>query len=68
MEFMSYVLIAIIILVVIVAKMALVIIPQSETKIIERLGRYHATLSPGITIIIPFIDSAKDIVELNSGR
>ena len=68
MEFMSYVLIAIIILVVIFAKMALVIIPQSETKIIERLGRYHATLSPGINIIIPFIDRAKDIVVLNRGR
>ena len=34
MEFMTYVLIAIVILVVLFAKMALVIIPQSETKII----------------------------------
>ena len=68
MEFMSYVLIAIVILVVIFAKMALVIIPQSETKIIERLGRYYATLNPGINIIIPFIDRAKDIVVLNRGR
>ena len=39
MDIMTYVLIAIIILVVIFAKMALVIIPQSETKIVERLGR-----------------------------
>ena len=53
---MTYVLIAIVILVVIFAKMALVIIPQSETKIIERLGRYYATLNPGINIIITFID------------
>ena len=68
MEFMSYVLIAIVALVVIFAKMALVIIPQSETKIIERLGRYYATLNPGINIIIPFIDRAKDIVVLNRGR
>ena len=36
MDIMSYVLIAIVILVIIFAKMALVIIPQSETKIIER--------------------------------
>ena len=68
MEFMSYVLIAIVVLVVIFAKMALVIIPQSETKIIERLGRYYATLNPGINIIIPFIDRAKDIVVLSRGR
>lgn len=62
-----YILIACVILVLIFAKMALVIIPQSETKIIERLGRYHATLQPGINIIIPFIDKAKEIVALHRG-
>ena len=65
---MFYVLIALIVCVLVFAKMALVIIPQSETKIIERLGRYHATLNPGINIIIPFIDRAKDIVILTRGR
>ena len=59
MDIITYVLIAIVILVVIIAKKSLVIISQSETKIIERLGKYHATLSPGINIIIPFIDHAK---------
>ena len=65
---MTYVLIAIVVLIVLFAKMALVIIPQSETKIVERLGRYHATLQPGINIIIPFIDQAKSIVVLKHGR
>ena len=68
MDIMSYVLIAIVVCVIIFAKMALVIIPQSETKIIERLGRYYATLKPGINLIIPFIDRAKEIVVLNRGR
>ena len=62
------VLIAIIFLVIVMAKKTLVIIPQSETKIIERLGKYHATLQPGINIIIPFIDNAKSIITLNRGR
>lgn len=62
------VLIAIILLVILFAKMAVVIIPQSETRIIERLGRYYATLQPGINIIIPFINRAKEIVALRSGR
>ncbi len=62
------VLVAIIVLLLILAKKTLVIIPQSETKIIERLGKYHATLKPGINIIIPFIDNAKSIVTLNRGR
>lgn len=61
-------LIVFIVLVLIFAKMALVIIPQSETKIIERLGKYHATLQPGINLIIPFVDRAKDIVILQNGR
>jgi regulator of protease activity HflC (stomatin/prohibitin superfamily) len=64
----TYVLIGIIVLVLIFAKMSIVIIPQSETKIIERLGRYYATLKPGINIIIPFIDRAKTVVVLNRGR
>ena len=68
MDIMTYVFIAIVILVIIFAKMALVIIPQSETKINERLGRYYATLQPGINIIIPFIDQAKSIVVLSHGR
>ena len=66
--FAFYFLIALVVLAVIFAKMALVIIPQAETKIIERLGRYYATLQPGINIIIPFIDRAKEIVTLNRGR
>ena len=68
MDIMSYVLIAIVVCAVIFAKMALVIIPQSETKIVERLGRYYATLKPGINLIIPFIDRSKEIVVLNRGR
>lgn len=65
---MIYVLAAIIVCVLLFAKMALVIIPQSETKIIERLGRYYATLQPGINIIIPFVDRPKSIVTMSSGR
>ncbi len=66
--FLTYALIAIVILALIFVKMAVVIIPQSETKIIERLGKYYATLKPGINVIIPFIDRAKVIVTLNRGR
>lgn len=63
-----YVLIALVVLALLFAKMAIVIIPQSETRIIERLGRYYATLKPGINIIIPFIDKAKVIITYQRGR
>ena len=63
-----YVLIGLVVLALIFVKMAVVIIPQSETRIIERLGKYYATLQPGINIIIPFIDRAKVIVTYQRGR
>ena len=65
---MTYVLIVIVVCILLFAKMALAIIPQSETRIIERLGRYHATLKPGVNIIIPFVDRAKGIVAMVRGR
>lgn len=64
----SIVLVLIVVLAIIFVKMAVVIIPQSETRIIERLGRYYATLQPGINIIIPFIDRMKTIVTVMRGR
>ena len=64
----TIILITIILLVIIFAKKALVIISQSETRIIERLGRYHATLQPGVNLIIPFMDRAKTIVAMKNGR
>ena len=38
------------------------IVQQSETIIIERLGKYHATLSSGLNIIIPVIDKPRQII------
>ena len=68
MDMGIYVLVAIVALAIIFLKMTVVIIPQSETKIIERLGKYYATLKPGINLVIPFIDRAKSIVTLVNGR
>ncbi len=41
--------------------MGLVLVPQKRTMVIERLGRYHRTLEPGLNLIIPFVDSARAI-------
>ncbi len=68
MSIIFYVIIALVICALVLVKKSLVIIPQSETKIIERLGKYYATLKPGINIIIPFIDRAKVIISLRRGR
>lgn len=46
--------------VVLIAK-GLTIVPQSETKVIERLGRYNRTLDSGLNVIIPFIEQPREI-------
>ena len=68
MDFTFYFLIFVAILAIVIVKKALVIVPQSETKIIERLGEYKYTMKAGLNWIIPFIDNAKNIVVLNHGR
>jgi regulator of protease activity HflC (stomatin/prohibitin superfamily) len=49
-----FVLIALIVLF-IVAKTAIVV-PQQSAYVVERLGRYHATLNAGFHILVPFVD------------
>ncbi len=39
------------------------IVPQAHAGIVERLGRYHRTLSPGLAIIIPFVDRVRPLID-----
>jgi regulator of protease activity HflC (stomatin/prohibitin superfamily) len=55
------ILVAIAILVIAFMAKGFKIVQQSETMIIERLGRYNRTLSSGINIIWPFIDQPRSI-------
>ena len=40
------------------------IVPQARAGIVERLGRYHRTLNAGLSIVIPFIDRLKPLIDL----
>lgn len=51
----------VVILAIIVIFSGIMVVPQSETRVIERLGRFHAVLQPGLNFIIPFIDRPKTI-------
>lgn len=58
----ALIIVGLIALVVIVfAVQGLKIIRQGETKVIERLGRYHSTLSSGINIIWPILDRPRKV-------
>ena len=39
------------------------IVPQSETRVVERLGRYDRTLQSGINYLFPIIDQAREVIQ-----
>jgi regulator of protease activity HflC (stomatin/prohibitin superfamily) len=40
------------------------IIPQARAGVVERLGRYSRTLTPGLSIVVPFVDRLRDVMDL----
>ena len=40
------------------------IIPQARAAVVERLGRYSRTLSPGLALVVPFIDRIRPMIDL----
>lgn len=52
------------IFVLIVLFRAIRIIPQAYAGVVERLGKYHKTLSPGLNILVPFVDRVRPLVDM----
>lgn len=50
-----------VLLAIVVISAGVKVVPQSETRVVERLGRFHSVLSPGLNFIIPFVDRPKVI-------
>jgi regulator of protease activity HflC (stomatin/prohibitin superfamily) len=40
------------------------IVPQARAGVVERLGRYSRTLTPGLAIVVPFVDRIRDMIDL----
>ncbi len=40
------------------------VIPQARAGVVERLGRYSRTLTPGLTLVLPFVDRVKPLLDL----
>jgi regulator of protease activity HflC (stomatin/prohibitin superfamily) len=40
------------------------IIPQARARVVERLGRYNRTLTPGLALVVPFIDRLRPLIDL----
>jgi regulator of protease activity HflC (stomatin/prohibitin superfamily) len=51
------------VVIIIVAK-SMTIVPQAQAKVVERLGRYSRTLSPGLNLLTPFVDRVRATIDL----
>jgi regulator of protease activity HflC (stomatin/prohibitin superfamily) len=40
------------------------IIPQARAAVVERLGRYSRTLTPGLALVVPFVDRIRPMIDL----
>jgi regulator of protease activity HflC (stomatin/prohibitin superfamily) len=40
------------------------IVPQARAAVVERLGRYSRTLTPGLALVVPFIDRIRPMIDL----
>src|ERR1700759_2021778 len=58
------VLIILVVLVFIALIKTIQVIPQASAAIVERFGRYTRTLNAGLNIVVPFIDSIRNRIDL----
>ncbi len=67
-EFGSFLLVALILVVAIFVITTLArsvrIIPQARAGVVERLGKYHKTLLPGLNLVIPIIDRVRPLIDM----
>ncbi len=57
-------LVVIALLVAIVLAKSVTIVPQAQAKVVERLGRYSRTLTPGLSLLVPFVDRVRATIDL----
>jgi regulator of protease activity HflC (stomatin/prohibitin superfamily) len=50
--------------VIIVLARTIKVVPQARAAVVERLGRYSRTLTPGLALVIPFVDRVRNMADL----
>jgi regulator of protease activity HflC (stomatin/prohibitin superfamily) len=58
------VLLVIAVLVLITLMRAVRIVPQARAGVVERLGRYFRTLQPGLSLVVPYVDRVRPLIDL----
>lgn len=54
----------VVVLVLLTLARAIRIVPQARAGIVERLGRYHRTLTPGLSLLVPVADRIRTMIDL----
>ncbi|RIV24233.1 SPFH/Band 7/PHB domain protein [Alicyclobacillaceae bacterium I2511] len=62
----TLVVVVLVVLVVFTILRGIRIIPQQRVAIVERMGKYQATLSAGVNLIIPFVDRVARLLDLRT--
>ena len=57
-------LVVIVIFVIVVIAKAIRIVPQGYAGVVERLGKYQSTRSPGLNMLVPFVDRLRPLVDM----
>jgi regulator of protease activity HflC (stomatin/prohibitin superfamily) len=58
------VLAVVVLFVIIVLARTIKVVPQARAAVVERLGRYSRTLTPGLALVIPFVDRVRNMTDL----
>jgi len=62
--FVVVLILVVLVFVVVVLVRTIRIIPQASAGVVERLGKYHKTLMPGLNILVPFIDRVRPLIDM----
>jgi regulator of protease activity HflC (stomatin/prohibitin superfamily) len=61
---LAVVILFVVIFVIVTIFRAIKIVPQATAGIVERLGKYHKTLTPGLNVLVPFIDRMRPLIDM----
>jgi regulator of protease activity HflC (stomatin/prohibitin superfamily) len=56
--------VVIVLVVLIVLVRSVRIVPQARAAVVERLGRFNRTLTPGLAVVVPFVDKVRPLIDL----
>jgi len=62
--FMLYPVVVLAVFALVVLAKSIKMVPQKQVKIIERLGKFHKRAEAGLNVILPFVDSVRDTIDI----